>query len=77
MADSIWDLAPPVKGAQTGSVWDLAPAAGKAPVPPRRAEGLYDAVVAGVQKAGIAPERFAGGHGGVANYGDLASRAGK
>jgi glyoxylase-like metal-dependent hydrolase (beta-lactamase superfamily II) len=34
-------------------------------------------IVAGVQKAGIAPERFAGGHGSVGNYSDLASRAGK
>lgn len=35
------------------------------------------AIVAGVQKAGIAPERFAGGHGGVGNYSDLTARAGK
>ncbi|HEY6003970.1 MAG TPA: MBL fold metallo-hydrolase [Anaeromyxobacter sp.] len=33
------------------------------------------AVVAGVKKAGIAPERFAGGHGGVADYGPLAALA--
>ena len=30
------------------------------------------AVVRGVQKAGIAPEKFAGGHGAVGNYADLA-----
>lgn len=34
-------------------------------------------IVTGVQKAGIAPERFAGGHGSVGNYSDLSSRAGK
>lgn len=33
------------------------------------------AVVAGVQKAGIAPERFAGGHGSVGSFADLAARA--
>lgn len=35
------------------------------------------AVVAGVQKAGIAPERFAGGHGSIGTYADLAALAGK
>jgi glyoxylase-like metal-dependent hydrolase (beta-lactamase superfamily II) len=33
------------------------------------------AVVAGVQKAGITVERFAGGHGSVGNYAELATRA--
>lgn len=34
-------------------------------------------VVAGVQKAGIAPERFAGGHGSTGSYAELAAVAGK
>jgi glyoxylase-like metal-dependent hydrolase (beta-lactamase superfamily II) len=34
-------------------------------------------VVAGVQKAGIAPERFAGGHGSTGSYPELAALAGK
>ncbi len=37
------------------------------PLPPRMNPGLQ-ALVAGVKKAGIAPLRFAGGHGGVAPY---------
>jgi glyoxylase-like metal-dependent hydrolase (beta-lactamase superfamily II) len=35
------------------------------------------ALVAGVKKAGIAPQRFAGGHGGVADYAPLAALEGK
>jgi glyoxylase-like metal-dependent hydrolase (beta-lactamase superfamily II) len=35
------------------------------------------AIVAGVRKAGIAPERFAGGHGGVADYAPLDALAGR
>lgn len=35
------------------------------------------AVVAGVQKTGITPERFAGGHGSTGSYAELAALAGK
>ena len=35
------------------------------------------ALVAGVKRAGISPQRFAGGHGGVADYAPLAALAGK
>ena len=35
------------------------------------------ALVAGVKKAGIAPAKFAGGHGGTADYAPLAALEGK
>jgi hypothetical protein len=35
------------------------------------------ALVAGVKKAGIGPARFAGGHGGTADYAPLAALEGK
>ena len=37
--------------------------------------GGQQALVDGVRKAGIAPERFAGGHGSMAPYADIASKA--
>jgi hypothetical protein len=33
--------------------------------------------VRGVEKMGIQPEKFAGGHGAVGNYADLANAVGK
>jgi len=47
-----------------------------APLPEKLNPGLA-ALVGGVKKAGITPERFAGGHGGVAEYGPLAALEGK
>ena len=35
------------------------------------------ALVAGVKKAGIAPTKFVGGHGGIADYAPLAALEGK
>jgi glyoxylase-like metal-dependent hydrolase (beta-lactamase superfamily II) len=44
---------------------------------PAQLSPLQVALVDGVKKAGITPEKFAGGHGGVADYAPLAERAGK
>ena len=38
---------------------------------------MLSSVVDGVKKAGIAPVKFAGGHGGVSDYAPLAALAGK
>jgi glyoxylase-like metal-dependent hydrolase (beta-lactamase superfamily II) len=46
------------------------------PLPAKPNPGLV-AVVSTVQKAGIQPERFAGGHGGTADYASLARLAGQ
>jgi glyoxylase-like metal-dependent hydrolase (beta-lactamase superfamily II) len=47
-----------------------------APLPDKLNPALA-ALVGGVKKAGITPARFAGGHGGVADYGPLAALEGK
>jgi glyoxylase-like metal-dependent hydrolase (beta-lactamase superfamily II) len=47
------------------------------PALPAQLSPLQLALVAGVKKAGISPEKFAGGHGGVADYAPLSERAGK
>jgi len=61
-------LIPYIPDAKLGFVTDLwnpgAPVA--APANPNMV-----AIVRGVEKAGIAPEKFAGGHGAVGNYADL------
>ena len=60
-------LIPYVPDAKLGFVTDL-----WNPGPPvMNANPAMVAVVRGVEKAGIAPERFAGGHGAVGNYADL------
>ena len=64
-----------VEDAKVGYVTDLW-SPGRDPLGDKLNAGQA-AVVAGVQKAGIAPERFAGGHGAVANFADLLARAGK
>lgn len=62
-----------VPSARLGYVTDL-----WSPGPPLPAQltPLQLGLVAGVKKAGITPEKFAGGHGGVADYAPLAERAG-
>src|SRR5262252_2044898 len=49
---------------------------GAAPLPEKLTPPLA-ALVAGVKKAGIAPAKFAGGHGGVGDYAPLAALEGK
>lgn len=64
-----------VPDAKLGFVTDIwSPGAG--PLPDKLNPGLA-ALVGGVKKAGIAPARFAGGHGSVADYGPLAALEGK
>ncbi len=60
-------LIPYVPDAKMGFITDLW---GPGPMVPPANAGMRD-VVAGVQKAGITPEKFAGGHGAVGNYADL------
>lgn len=58
-----------------GFVTDIwSPAA--APLPDKLNPALAS-LVAGVKKAGIAPAKFAGGHGSVADYAPLAALEGK
>ena len=49
---------------------------GAGPLPDRLTPALA-ALVAGVKKAGITPVKFAGGHGGTADYAPLAALEGK
>jgi glyoxylase-like metal-dependent hydrolase (beta-lactamase superfamily II) len=64
-----------VADARLGYVTDIwSPGAG--PLPDKLNPNLA-ALVAGVKKAGIAPTRFVGGHGGVAEYAPLAALDGK
>jgi glyoxylase-like metal-dependent hydrolase (beta-lactamase superfamily II) len=44
---------------------------------PNKLNPALAALVAGVKRAGISPQRFAGGHGGVADYAPLAALEGK
>jgi hypothetical protein len=44
---------------------------------PERLNPALAALVAGVKKAGITPLKFAGGHGGTADYAPLAALEGK
>ena len=64
-----------IPDAQLGFVTDIW-SPGAAPLPERLNPALA-ALVAGVKKAGIAPARFAGGHGGVGDYAPLAALEGK
>ena len=58
-----------------GFVTDIwSPGAG---APPEKLNPALAALVAGVKRAGIAPQRFAGGHGAVADYAPLAALEGK
>jgi len=63
-----------VPSARVGFVTDLW---NPGPPLPAQLSPLQLAVVTGVKKAGISPERFAGGHGGVGAYAPLAERAGQ
>ena len=64
-----------VPDAKIGFVTDIwSPGAG--PLPDKLNPALA-ALVAGVKKAGIAPAKFAGGHGGAADYAPLAALEGK
>jgi glyoxylase-like metal-dependent hydrolase (beta-lactamase superfamily II) len=64
-----------VPDAKIGFVTDIwSPGAG--PLPDKLNPSLA-ALVAGVKKAGIAPAKFAGGHGGAADYAPLAALEGK
>jgi len=49
---------------------------GAAPLPDKLTPALA-ALVAGVKKAGIQPDKFAGGHGSTADYAPLAALEGK
>jgi hypothetical protein len=62
-------LMPYVPDAKLGFVTDLWNPGGPIPAMPNP---NMVSVVRAVEKAGIQPERFAGGHGGVGNYADLA-----
>jgi glyoxylase-like metal-dependent hydrolase (beta-lactamase superfamily II) len=64
-----------VSDAKVGFVTDLW-SPGVAPLPDKLNPGLA-ALVSGVKKAGITPEKFAGGHGGVGDYAPLAALEGK
>jgi hypothetical protein len=64
-----------VPSARLGYVTDIW-SPGAAPLPPAITPPLA-ALVAGVKKAGIAPVKFAGGHGSTADYAPLAALAGK
>jgi len=64
-----------VPDARLGFVTDIW-SPGAAPLPDRLNPGLA-ALVAGVKKAGISPLKFAGGHGGSADYEPLAALEGK
>jgi glyoxylase-like metal-dependent hydrolase (beta-lactamase superfamily II) len=62
-----------IPDAQLGYVTDIW-SPGAVPIPDKLTPPLA-ALVAGVKKAGIAPARFAGGHGGVGDYAPLAAKA--
>ncbi len=64
-----------VSDARVGFVTDIW-SPGAAPLPDKLNPALA-ALVAGVKKAGITPEKFAGGHGGVGDYAPLAALEGK
>ena len=64
-----------VPDAKLGFVTDIW-SPGTAPLPDKLNPALA-ALVAGVKKAGIAPAKFAGGHGGVGDYAPLAALEGK
>ena len=65
-------IIPYVPDAKMGFVTDLwSPAPMMPPVNPN-----MTAVVRGLEKAGITPEKMAGGHGGVGNYADLVRAVG-
>jgi hypothetical protein len=64
-----------IPDAKLGFVTDIW-SPGAAPLPDKLNPPLA-ALVAGVKKAGIAPARFAGGHGGVGDYAPLAALEGK
>ena len=64
-----------VPAARLGYVTDIW-SPGAAPLPDKINPALA-ALVAGVKKAGIAPVKFAGGHGSTADYAPLAALAGK
>jgi len=64
-----------VPDARLGFVTDIW-SPGAAPLPDKLNPALAS-LVAGVKKAGIAPARFAGGHGGVGDYAPLAALEGK
>ena len=66
-------LIPYVPDAKMGFVTDLW---NPGPMAPMAANPNLVAVVRGVEKAGIQPEKFAGGHGAVGNYPDLAKLVG-
>jgi hypothetical protein len=64
-----------IPAASLGYVTDIwSPGAG--PMPDKLNPNLA-ALVAGVKKAGITPQKFAGGHGSVADYAPLAALEGK
>jgi len=64
-----------VPDASLGFVTDIwSPGAG--PMPDKLNPNMA-ALVAGVKKAGITPQKFAGGHGSVADYAPLAALEGK
>jgi glyoxylase-like metal-dependent hydrolase (beta-lactamase superfamily II) len=64
-----------VADAKIGFVTDVW-SPGAAPLPEKLTPALAS-LVAGVKKAGITPQKFAGGHGGVADYAPLAALEGK
>jgi glyoxylase-like metal-dependent hydrolase (beta-lactamase superfamily II) len=64
-----------IPDAKLGFVTDIW-SPGAAPLPDKLNPALA-ALVAGVKKAGIAPAKFAGGHGGVGDYAPLAALEGK
>jgi hypothetical protein len=64
-----------IPDARLGFVTDIW-SPGAAPLPDKLNPALA-ALVAGVKKAGISPAKFAGGHGGTADYAPLAALEGK
>jgi glyoxylase-like metal-dependent hydrolase (beta-lactamase superfamily II) len=64
-----------IPAARLGYVTDIW-SPGAAPLPDKLNPGMA-ALVAGVKKAGITPEKFAGGHGSTADYAPLATLEGK
>jgi glyoxylase-like metal-dependent hydrolase (beta-lactamase superfamily II) len=61
-------LIPYVPDAKLGFVTDIW---SPGPMPPTASNPMLVSLVRGVEKAGIQPEKFAGGHGGVGDYTDL------
>jgi len=62
-------LIPYVPDAKTGFVTDLW---NPGPMAPAMANPNLVAIVRGMEKAGVQPEKFAGGHGSVGSYPDMA-----